>query len=638
MKVTAIDFESFYDSKQGYTLRKLTPVEYVLDPRFEAIGMAVREGHPSNNPTYWVDGPDLQRWFDQADRQSMYVSHNWLFDGCIAAWRYGFVPRVMVDTMGVSRSVLGHVLKSHSLASVAEYLGLQAKGTTVHKVDGMNLAAIKFAGLYDEYKVYSCDDADRCMEIFDRLVRSGRYPASEIALMDMVLRAAIQPRFRLDLSVLAEHKNNIRVAKDTLLARVGLQRGPDGKCSELMSNEKFADCLRNLGVDPPTKVSPVTGQVTYAFSRQDPEFIDLQEHESPDVQALIAARLGHKSTLEETRTERFIKISQLHWGNYGGQVRLLPVPLRVGGAHTHRLSGEWKLNLQNLPTRGDNNALRRALIAGPGETVVTVDASQIEARIVAWLCGQQDLISDFAAGVDIYSSFASEVFGYKVERKRKDGDHAAHGFVGKTGVLGLGFNVGWEKFQRTVKLDSKKFTGKEILLSDEQSLNVVSTYRRKYACISGTWPRLQKLGIPVLAGNPGTFSIGPCTFEHGAVNLPSGLQLKYHNLRHDGQNWLYDYGRETKKLYGGKLLENLVQALARIVTMDAAVRIQKRIKPMGLWLNLQAHDELVYVVPDELVDTLKVILTEEMTRRPAWAPDLPLACEVGTGPSYGEAK
>lgn len=637
MKVIFLDKETFYDSKQGYTLRKMTPVEYVLDPRFEAIGMAVREGWPGNTPTYWVDGPDLPKWYAQADRSAMYASHNWLFDGCVASYRYGFVPRAMLCTMSVARATLGHILKSLSLDSVAQHLALPAKGKTVHKVDGMNLANIKFAGLYHEYVEYSKHDADLCAGIFEKLVGSGKFPINEIAVMDMVLRAAVQPRFKLDLSVLAEHKNNIRVAKDMLLARVGLQRGADDKCSELMSNDLFARLLEEMGVDPPTKISPVTDKVTWAFSRTDPEFIDLQEHPNPDVQALIAARLGHKSTLEETRTERFIKIAQLNWPGQG-QARILPVPLRYSGAHTHRLSGEWKLNLQNLPTRGDNNVLRRALIAGPGETVMTVDAAQIEARITAWLCGQKDLVEAFARGEDIYSGFASEVFGYKVERKRKDGDHAAHGFVGKTGVLGLGFNVGWEKFQKTVKLDSKKFTGKEILLSDEQAQGVVMTYRRKYSAISGTWPRLQRAGIPVLAGGPGTFSIGPCTFEPGTVNLPSGLQLKYHNLRYDAGNWLYDYGREIKKLYGGKLLENIVQALARIVTMDAAVRIQRRVRAWELCLNLQAHDELVYVVPDQYVESVRAIMLEEMTRAPTWAPDLPLACEVGVGASYGEAK
>jgi len=175
------------------------------------------------------------------------------------------------------------------------------------------------------------------------------------------------------------------------------------------------------------------------------------------------------------------------------------------------------------------------------------------------------------------------------------------------------------------------------VLTNEQSQGVVATYRRKYSAITAAWRALNDVGIPVLARG-GTFTFGPCVFEQGAINLPNGLQLKYHDLRHEQGGWVYTYAGETKKLYGGKLLENIVQALARIVTMDAGVRIQKRVREYGLWLNLQAHDELVFLTPKPLVATVSEILVEEMRRRPSWAPDLPLDCEVGTGPSYGDAK
>lgn len=634
MKVTTIDFESFYCSRSGYTLRKMTPVEYILDPRFEGIGCAVKE---NATQSYWVDGPDLQKWFDQADPDGLYMSHNWLFDGCMAAWRYNFVPRYMSCTMSVARAVLGHQTRSVSLDSVCNLLGLPPKGNTVHKVDGMGYHAIKAAGFYEEYKNYSLNDADRAYDIYDELVRGGRFPISEMAVLDMVLRAGVKPRFTLDLSVLADHKNNIRVQKDELLARIGMQRDEHGHAPDLMSNDKFAALLEGLGVEPPTKISPITGKVSYAFSKTDPDFIDLQEHPDPEVQALVAARLGHKSTLEESRTERFIQISQLDWPGKG-QARLMPVPLRYAAAHTHRLGGDWKLNMQNLPTRGGSNAIRRALVpALPDEVVLTVDASQIEARIVAWICDQLDLVDAFARKLDVYSEFASEVFGYKVERKRKDGQHEAHGFIGKTGVLGLGFGVGWEKFQRTVKLDSKKFTGEQIILEDAMAQQIVQTYRKKYYKISGAWRTLNDIGIPVLA-NGGDFKFGPCTFEQGAINLPSGLKLKYHELRHGSDGWSYEYGGKRKRIYGGALLENIVQAIARIITMDAAVRIQRRLKVADIWLNLQAHDELVYVVPRKLKEVVRKILEEEMSRRPDWAPDLPLACEVGEGSSYGDAK
>lgn len=637
MKVIALDFETFYS--QEYSLRKMTPVEYICDPRFEAIGCAVYEGHPSNAPVFWVEGPDLPKFFAQADSNACYISHNWLFDGCVLAWRYGFVPRMMSCTMSISRAVLGHVLPRVNLEAVSEYLGLPPKGDTVHKVLGMNLAAIKAAGFYDEYVEYSKRDDFNCMGIWDKLVRTGRFPVSELAVLDMVLRAGVKPRFRLDLAALAEHKNNIRVQKETLLAKAMLS-GIEAR-AQLMSNEKFASLLEEQGVDPPTKISSATGLPTFAFSKNDPEFVDLQEHPDPAVQALVAARLGIKSTLEETRTERLIKISQCAWpkpdGTPGYQQRLLPVPLRFSGAHTHRLSGDWKLNLQNLPTRGGANAIRCALIAAPGERVVTVDAAQIEARIVAWICKQKDLLAQFARGEDVYSIFASKVFGYQVDRKRKDGDHAAHGFVGKTGILGLGFGVGPAKFQRTVRLDSKKFTGTMIELSDEMATRTVQTYRRENDRVPTTWRELGNTGIPVLSRG-GEYTLGPCVFEKGAINLPSGLQLKYHDLCYQEGNWWYTYGGRRKKTYGASILENIVQALARVITMDAALRIQRAAADRDIWLNLQAHDELVYLCKEDQVKELRALIEYEMSQPPVWAPDLPLKAESGEGASYGEAK
>ncbi len=625
MRTVILDYETYYDKE--YSLRKMTPVEYVLDPRFETILCAVKEGWPSNQPTYVVDGADFGKWVKQADLEnSIVVSHNALFDMCVLAWRYGVVPRLMVDTLGVSRATLAHKLKSLSLASVAMHLGLGVKGSTVHNVMGMNREAIKAAGLWNSYSSYSTNDAELCAGIYDKQVRSGIFPVRELAIMDMVLRCAIQPQFKLDRNVLAEHLADVQQQKATLMAQAMLL-GADGK-SDLMSNDKFAALLRGVGCEPPTKTSLLTGNTIYAFAKTDPEFIELEEHPSPAVQTLVAARTGHKSTLEESRCDRLLKISQLTWP--GNEQGWMPIPLRYGGAHTHRLSGDWKLNMQNLPRGGK---LRSALIAPPGHTILTIDAAQIEARIVAWLCGQADLVAAFAAGEDVYSSFASEVFGYPVNKKT----HPKERFMGKTGILGLGFQVGGDKFQTTVEVQSQLQLGTKIEMSIEEAFRIVGVYRNKYSKISSTWSQLQTRGIPVLAGHGGSFSIGPCTFEKGAVNLPSGLKLHYENLRQvateRGMQWEFTYGGKPKKLYGGKLLENIVQALARIITMDAALRIQKRLR-----LGMQVHDELVYSVPELVAREAKRIMLEEMRRRPTWAPDLPLEAEVGEGPSYGDAK
>jgi hypothetical protein len=145
-------------------------------------------------------------------------------------------------------------------------------------------------------------------------------------------------------------------------------------------------------------------------------------------------------------------------------------------------------------------------------------------------------------------------------------------------------------------------------------------------------------GIGTLAGNGGSFTIGPCVFSAGEISLPSGLKLKYHKLRHESGGWIYEYGGKIKRLYGGALLENIVQALARIVVMDAAVRLRPKLARLDIQLALQVHDELVYVVPDDLTHIVQKLLLDEMRIPPVWALDLPLDAEADCGPSYGDAK
>jgi DNA polymerase len=620
-------FETFYTKE--YSLRKMTPVEYILDPRFETILCAVKEAWPNvGRPTQIIDGENFGDWVSGAGLEdACVVSHNALFDMCILSWRYNVRPRLMVDTLGVSRALLAHRLRFMSLAKVAEYLGLGAKGGEVANVIGMTRAEIKAAGLWPRYGQYSANDAELCAGIYDKLVRSGCFPVREIAVMDMVLRCATEPKFLLDQQAIAEHLAGVQRDKLELLASAMLAGAYNGK-SDLMSNEKFANCLRSIGCEPPRKISPTTGLWTYAFAKTDKEFIALEEHPDPMVQVLVAARTGHKSTLEESRSERMLNIANLTWP--GNPQKRMPIPLRYGGAHTGRLSGDWKLNLQNLRRGGK---LRSALIAPPGHKVITVDASQIEARIVAWICNEHGLVQDFADGIDVYAKFASQVFNYFVSKST----HPNERFMGKTAILGLGYQVGGVKFQNTIEVQSQLQLGTKIEMSLDQATNVVNYYRHKYFSISGTWKRLQSIGLAVLNGSGNGFTLGPCEFEKHAIRLPNGLRLHYHGLRSDyteefGNEWTFEYAEERKKLYGGKILENVVQALARIHTMDAALRIQKRVR-----LAMQVHDELVYVVPDAYVDEVSTLVVEEMIRPPSWAPDLPLAADFGVGQSYGEA-
>lgn len=618
------DAESYYD--KVYSLRNMTPAEYILDPRWETIGWSVAE---NDCDPFWLEGDEFADYLCRLGTTNFkLVTHNALFDACIVAWRYGVYPRLCVDTMSMARALLSHVLPGGrvSLENVGSFLGVGIKGKTIHNAVGRHLADIKADGVfYRQYMAYGIGDVKICRGIYRHLAPS--FPAREFVINDMIIKMATRPQFQVDVGKLYEHLATIQANKQTLLDRVGVAK------EELMSNDRFAMALQRLGVEPPVKVSPTTGKETWAFAKSDEAFAALEGHQDPDVQALHAARVGHKSTLEESRTQRFINVAGV---TYDGNASWMPIPLRFSGAHTHRLSGDWKLNAQNLPSR-KNTSLRQSLIAPPGYSVVAVDASQIEARLTAWLAGQQDLLDLFEAGDDVYSNFATDLYGVPVSKLNKETKPLRLG--GKICILGLGFGMGPPKFQDTWRIQSAD-AGMPMTLELEEAERIVNFYRTRMVKIKAIWRWLQNM-LPLLAnGQAEGMTLGPCVFEKQAILLPTGLRLHYHDLTYKAGEWHFTYGGKRKRLYGGKLLENIVQALDRERVMDAATRNALRFTERG-WaypLAHQVHDELVYVVRTEIVSEFRQIVEGEMSRRPEWGPTLPLAAESSIGPNYGACK
>jgi hypothetical protein len=622
MQMVYIDFETFYDKE--YTLKKTTPYEYILDPQWETIGCGVAVG---DKDPFFLVGDEIGEFLKDYPKPYAVVSYNALFDASILAFRYGIHPDLLIDAMGVVRATLLHKIWNGrvNLENVSQVLHLPPKGDTVHKVSGMRRADIEaIPELWEEFKAYCLTDVKNCRSILKLL--SSKFPKSELWIMDSVLKMCTRPNFFGDLNHLHEHLDIIITAKNELLDRVGLER------ADLLSSEKFACALRTLGVTPPTKLSPAdpTKRI-YAFAKTDEEFRELEEHENPDVQALVAARMGIRSTLEERRTQRFINMTYKAWGAFN--VPWMPIALRYAGAHTHRLSGEWKVNMQNLPAR-KSKKLREALIAPPGYKVLAVDASQIEARLVAWLAGEEVLLQEFAKGHDVYVWFGSDMFKRVITKQNK-----LERFIAKNTVLGLGFQMGPKRFLAQLKsqaADNGIELPPDITLS--QCEIWVQYYRTKFKTINKYWYVMESILKQMMQSNAPQSRVGPSYTDGTDLVLPNGLRLYYDNLRDRGGRKVFNYGGVTKEIYGGKFLENHVQALDRCHVMDAAKRIDDRLKAINInhvRLAHQVHDELIYVVPDGLVNTLGVIAYEEMKTPCWWGVGLPLDAEVKVGQNYG---
>jgi DNA polymerase I-like protein with 3'-5' exonuclease and polymerase domains len=609
MDLITLDWETYYD--QQYSLSKLTTEEYIRDDRFEVIGLCAKH---NDGPVEWFSGDhdEVAYYLAQFDwANSGMLSHNTMFDAAIQSWRFGIKPKVLFDTLSMSRALHG-VNARHSLKAVAERYGVGEKGNEVQNALGKRRADFSRAELA-RYGEYCKTDAQLCYDIFNIMLSRG-FPKAELKLIDLTLRMFTDPVLELDIDLLEGHLISTKRAKEKLLTDAGVTDKKD-----LMSNNKFADMLRGFGVEPPMKVSPTTGKETYAFAKTDEDFKALEEHEDERVQTIVAARLGNKSTIEETRTERFIGIAKR--GKF-------PVPLRYYAAHTGRWGGSDKVNLQNLPSRGPNaKKLKSAILAPDGHVLIDADSAQIEARVLAWLAEQEDVVETFAANGDVYKRMASQIFGVDELNVTKEQRQ-----IGKVVILGAGYGVGHVKLQAFLKMQA----GVEVDL--DEAKRIIDIYRHSNNRISALWRAAQKSieymerGDRLAFGRPGVLDVDPA--EKGVV-LPNGLMIRYDGLHAEQSMHGYEYTYVTRngpnRIYGGKVIENVCQAIARCIIGEQLVKIAKKHRVV-----LTVHDSIVVCVSEEQAEEAQAYVEQCMRWTPDWAAGLPVNCESGIGRSYGE--
>ena len=607
MNFITLDFETYYDRQ--YSLRKLTTEEYVRDDRFEVIGLAVKIGE---QPTMWIEGSGaVQGFLSEADFSGCAIlCHNTMFDGAILSWLYDIKPKIWLDTLCMTRALHG-TEQSAALKSVAIRYGVGLKGDEVQNTMGKRLDDFTKEEL-DRFADYAINDVDLTYAIFKLMYPT--FPQQELELIDRTLRMYIEPTLRLDRDLLEGHLTDTRMYKTTLMKSVGVAR------EELMSNLKFAVLLESLGVTPPTKVSARTGEDTFAFAKSDEGFKALADHEDERVRNLIAARLGTKSTLEETRTKRFISISKRG---------LLPVPIRYYAAHTGRWGGDDKINLQNLPSRGPNGKkLKSSIIAPEGYTLIAADSSQIEARVLAWLAEQDDLVSQFANGEDVYIKMASSIYGIPEEAVTKD-----QRFIGKTTILGAGYGMGYMKFGAQLKT-----FGYEV--PEVEAEGIISIYRETYPLIGDLWQAAQRCIVDMHIYKEFRFGrrrVLDVDVHANAIVLPSRLKMFYNDLSSITENGRTEYDYKTRegrtRIYGGKVVENVCQAIARCIIGEQMLKIAERYRVV-----LTVHDSIVCCVRDAELIEAQVFIESCMRETPSWAAGLPIDCESGVGKSYGDCE
>lgn len=676
MKLLSIDFETYYDTKGGYTLSKMPAEEYIRDPRFQIIGASVKV---DDGKTHWIPNHnnatvDFLRRADWS--QLIALGHNMSeFDALILTEKVGVRPRGYQCTLAMGRALHGGKT-SNALGSLAKMYGLPPKGDEVLRADGKRLEDFSPWELA-KYGEYCNGDTDICWMLYHLL--RHKIPPAELQIISTCIRMWAEPRLELDRGLAAAYLEQLTTNKVQLLMRAGVTQ------EELRSDQRFAQLLEDLGVDPPRKYSKKrknpdgTPMLVYAFAKTDPQMEELAEDEDEEVATLANARLGVKTTIEESRMTRFVGIADR--GN-------LPVPLAYGKTHTNRLAGSGKINMQNMgrvkavnsrtlpgtlvvtpdgigryeairevehkgrrvnqikTTAGIHFAddchcvgLRDMIRAPKGKRLVVADSSNIELRVAHCLAGQMDTVEKLHNGADLYCDFATDLYHRPITKAdKKERQH------GKVAMLQLQYQSGAGSFRNASRIMGG------IRLSPEEAETTVRLYRAKFDKVRKFWYTCSNAIEDMANGREGFIDQwGLCRVGHNAIWLPNGVALQYFNLRQEVDIeteklvWVYDdkEKRHTKKTYGGSITENLCQALARNVVFDQMMAIEKewgRYEDVGNGVVLAVHDEVVCLVDEADADDCLAFSIEAMSKPPVWWPQLPVAAEGDYAQVYGSAK
>lgn len=606
MKLAVLDFETYFSD--DYTLKKMTTEAYVRDRRFKThcVGIKAMDKLPDAQhiaqPTMTMNHETFTGMVSKVPDYAV-VMHKAAFDGLILNHWYGVQPAFYFDTLSMARLVFPHD-KSHSLESLAAKFGYAPKSVPYNEFRGVRDLP---PDIYNRLCAGCAHDVELTYLVFRNLL--PLIPREELRIIDMTVKMFTRPLLRLDRPMMEAYHAKVKAEKETVLDQLGVTK------DDLQSADKFAELLRQLGVDPPTKSSPSNpDKKIYAFAKTDEAMKELVDDEDNRVSALCAARLGQKSTLNETRCERLLSMDSRG---------ALTVPLRYYGAGaSSRFSGEDKVNFQNFPRSGE---IRNCIIAPEGQVLLIGDLSQIECRMLNWLAGEEWVLQAFREGRDLYCETASEGYGRVITKA----DKMERG-MGKQIVLSCGFGSGGPKIAITARRGTY---GPPVYITNEEGTRWRDLYRGKHKKVVSLW--WQGADIMNYLFNGNFIPWGPMFVKDKKLYGPNGSWLDYSNLVFKGvqkgnrPDFAVMRRNGESRIYGSKFIQNVIEFLCRILLEQAILRVPYP-------CVMQTHDECVFLVPVGDADRAAAILKQELTTVPAWCPGIPLEAEVGYDVRYSK--
>jgi len=617
INIMCIDYETFFDT--DYSLSKMSTVEYINDPRFEILGVGVKVNDESGvfNP-----GPQSNLIVpDNIDNYTVLVQ-NARFDVTILQTKFGVIPKFIIDLKDLASHYDSRM--SHRLKDMAKMYDLSPKGDT------MQFKGLHWGDMTQNQRLslaeYTIDDVDIETDLFKILLPKLSNPVTEIQLARHTLDLWLHGRFAIDIDMATKLKAKMR----TQMARTIKDSGYTPK--ELRS-KKFIGYLKAAlpdGEKVPMKQGK-RGNIP-ALAKDDEACQQLVAHPEKEVRDLVLARLACRSW--PTHIKRVQSLISQTLANGG----LLRVPLNYYPGHTGRWGGSEKINLQNMGGAGRRGVghdpligqTKEVLMALPGCVLGYADSSQIEARLLAWLAGQTDLLEGFARGEDVYSEFATTVFGATVRKPKKtDPPQLARyleikrGF-GKDNILGDGYGMGATRFYNNCLKDPSL---RPLFDSGQYDFKfvekLIKTYRTKYSKIPEYWGKVERAFKQCIRFPHLEPTVGPLTFRcknaEVQIELPSGRVLYYRHCRIKDKGIRYHGG----PLWGGSITENIVQAVARDLLGFWILECER----VGLSIVLHIHDSIIVMMPEDKVSEQSKLFGDIMCTVPDWAEGFPAAID-----------
>lgn len=661
MDLVTIDFETYY--AKDYGLRGMTTQEYIMHERFEPLLLS----HKRNGGTTQVIREPSQADIEALNLQDcMVIAHNAIFDVSILSLHYGIKPKFIFDTLSAARALGMGSISGCSLGALAVTLKDVIPNMPVKGKEVVNMLGLTARDLSPEqwlaYANYCKTDTDICWLLFNYF--APLISKNEVVYQDIILRCATEPRILIDANVIEGELADIIARRESMAERLANVIGVsnDEVLKTIMSNARFADALvkvaelENYPTENlvPMKISSRTGKETYAMAKTDQGMLDLLEHPVEDIALLAATRLGLKTTAEHTRLEKFMALSKLG---------PLSIPYNISGARTGRLSGANGINLQNLPVgdgrvAGQKNTARRSLVAPDGYMLVSGDSKQIETRVLSYIAKDVEALDGFAKGLDPYIVMAESIYGIPYDQLVEDLESdntvlkAAAKLkrqISKSARLGCGFQLGPAGFVNYARIISK------VELTEDESNDIVYRFRASNPLIVNLWAICKDVLQAMYEGRKGYFGglDDKLFFYNGndniggkrvaTITLPDGYKLCYYDLRweksskFDGDTMVYTYYKGnaaiTAGIYGGKLVENLVQALAFALMKYHGVQLAK---DYNFKIVSNTHDEFTACTRDKDAERAAGIMKHVMNTPPPWLVGLPLGSDVGYAKSYAD--